>query len=80
MNVQILTPERKFFTGEAESVSFPGTDGRFEILNNHAPLISSLKEGEIRIRTNGKDTLVKIKSGFVEVLQNAINVMVEGAE
>ncbi len=80
MNVQILTPERKFFAGEAESVSFPGTDGRFEILNNHAPLISSLKEGDIRIRTNGKDTLVKIKGGFVEVLQNNINVMVEGAE
>jgi F-type H+-transporting ATPase subunit epsilon len=80
MTVEILTPEKKFFSGEAESVMLPGADGKFEILKDHAPLISSLKEGEIRIRQNGKDTSVKIKSGFVEVLNNAVNVMVEGAE
>ena len=70
MTVEILTPEKKFFSGEAESILMPGADGKFEILKDHAPLISSLKEGEIRIRQNGKDTLVKIKSGFVEVLNN----------
>ncbi len=80
MTVEILTPEKKFFSGEAESILMPGADGKFEILKDHAPLISSLKEGEIRIRQNGKDTLVKIKSGFVEVLNNKINVMVEGAK
>jgi F-type H+-transporting ATPase subunit epsilon len=80
MTVEILTPEKKFFQGEAESISFPGMDGRFEILNNHAPLISSLKEGSIRIRSNGKDTTVAIKGGFVEVLKNHVNVMVEGAQ
>ncbi len=78
MTVEILTPEKKFFSGEAESILMPGADGKFEILKDHAPLISSLKEGEIRIRQNGKDTSVKIKSGFVEVLNNKINVMVEG--
>ena len=80
MTVEILTPEKKFFSGEAESILMPGADGKFEILKDHAPLISSLKEGEIRIRQNGKDTSVKIKSGFVEVLNNKINVMVEGAQ
>ena len=80
MTFEILTPEKKFFSGEAESILMPGADGKFEILKDHAPLISSLKEGEIRIRQNGKDTLVKIKSGFVEVLNNKINVMVEGAK
>ena len=79
MTVEILTPEKKFFSGDAESIMLPGADGKFEILKDHAPLISSLKEGEIRIRQNGKDTSVKIKSGFVEVLNNKINVMVEGA-
>ncbi len=79
MTLEILTPEKKFFSGDAESVMLPGADGKFEILKDHAPLISSLKEGEIRIRQNGKDTSVKIKSGFVEVLNNKINVMVEGA-
>ena len=80
MTLEILTPEKKFFSGDAESVMLPGADGKFEILKDHAPLISSLKEGEIRIRQNGKDTSVKIKSGFVEVLNNKINVMVEGAQ
>ena len=79
MTFEILTPEKKFFSGEAESILMTGADGKFEILKDHAPLISSLKEGEIRIRQNGKDTLVKIKIGFVEVLNNKINVMVEGA-
>ena len=80
MTLEILTPEKKFFSGETESVLFPGADGKFEILKDHAPLISSLKAGEIRVRQNGKDVVVKIKSGFVEVLNNKINVMVEGAE
>ena len=52
MTVEILTPEKKFFSGEAESILMPGADGKFEILKDHAPLISSLKEGEIRIRQN----------------------------
>jgi F-type H+-transporting ATPase subunit epsilon len=80
MILEILTPEKTFFNGEVESVQMPGTDGSFEILNNHAPLISSLKNGIIRIRQNGKDSNVTITSGFVEVLQNKVNVMVESAQ
>lgn len=79
MILEILTPEKKFFTGETTSVQFPGADGKFEILNNHAPLISALKEGEIRIKQQSGDIRISIKSGFVEVLNNAVNVMVEGA-
>ncbi|MEY2829834.1 MAG: hypothetical protein RIQ33_1692 [Bacteroidota bacterium] len=78
MTLEILTPEKKFFSGEVESVLFPGTDGKFEILKGHAPLISSLKNGEIRIRQNSKDTTITINGGFVEILNDKINVMVEG--
>ncbi len=80
MTLEILTPEKKFFSGDADSVLMPGTDGKFEILKGHAPLISSLRAGEIRIRKAGKDTIVKVKSGFVEVLGDKVNVMVEGVE
>lgn len=80
MTLEILTPEKKIFSGEVESVLFPGTDGKFEILKGHAPLISSLKSGEIRIRQNSKDTVITINGGFVEVMNDKLNVMVEGAK
>ena len=47
MHLEILSPENKIFEGEVNSVIFPGSNGKFQILNNHAPLISFLKEGEI---------------------------------
>jgi F-type H+-transporting ATPase subunit epsilon len=80
MILEILTPEKKFFSGEVESVLMPGTDGKFEILKGHAPLISSLKSGEIRVSQNSKDTIITINGGFVEVLNDKVNVMVEGAK
>ena len=80
MHLDILTPEKKIFSGEADAVSFPGTAGAFQVLNHHAPLISSLKEGKIKVRTNKEERLFTIKSGFVEVLKNNVTVLVEGAE
>lgn len=80
MTLDILTPEKKVFSGEADAVSFPGTAGAFQVLNHHAPLISSLKEGKIKVRTNRNVMLFSIKSGFVEVLKNKVTVLVEGAE
>lgn len=80
MQLDILTPEKKVFSGEADSVSFPGTAGAFQVLNHHAPLISSLKEGKVKVRTKKEDLLFNIKSGFVEVLKNKVTVLVEGAE
>ena len=56
MTLEIITPEKKLFSGEVNSVKFPGTNGEFEILNNHAPIISTLSNGEIRVITNDKDT------------------------
>lgn len=80
MQLDILTPEKKVFSGEADSVSFPGTAGAFQVLNHHAPLISSLKEGKVKVRSKKEDLLFNIKSGFVEVLKNKVTVLVEGAE
>jgi F-type H+-transporting ATPase subunit epsilon len=49
MHLEIITPESKIFSGEAEAVQFPGIDGLFQVLNNHAPIISALGKGMIKI-------------------------------
>jgi F-type H+-transporting ATPase subunit epsilon len=75
--LEILTPESKIFSGEITLVSVPGTLGSFEILNNHAPLISSLGAGNIKvIDTAGQTRLFPVKRGVVECLDNQIHVLV----
>ncbi|HAE14600.1 MAG TPA: ATP synthase F1 subunit epsilon [Chitinophagales bacterium] len=80
MQVEILSPEKKVFSGEADAVQFPGTTGSFQVLNNHAAMIASLTNGTVSVKT-GKETLrFRISGGFVEVLNNVLSVLVEGAE
>ena len=80
MQLDILTPEKKVYSGEATSVTLPGTEGSFQVLNHHAPLLSSLNAGVIKFKTAGGETRVNTKEGFVEVLKNKVTVLVEGAE
>lgn len=78
MMLEILSPEQKFFSGEVESVTLPGTLGEFTVLKRHAPLISSLNQGEIKYRLkNGDEQRVAIRNGFVEVLKNHVSVCIE---
>jgi len=81
MTLEILTPERKIFSGDVYGVQLPGIGGLFEVLDRHAPMVSALKEGNLKI-LNDKNTTssYSIKSGFVEVLNNKTTVLVEGAE
>ncbi|MFZ9981849.1 MAG: ATP synthase F1 subunit epsilon [Cyclobacteriaceae bacterium] len=78
MNLEILTPEKKVFEGEVNAATFPGADGSFQVLNNHAPLISLLKDGAIEFRTKEKTEKVVITGGVVEVLQNRVIVLADG--
>jgi F-type H+-transporting ATPase subunit epsilon len=79
MTLEILTPEKKLFVGEASSVTLPGVDGLFQLLNNHAPIISALGKGTVKYKTsNGVETLA-ITGGFAECLKNKVIVLVEGA-
>jgi F-type H+-transporting ATPase subunit epsilon len=81
MNLEILTPERKLFSDEVYGVQLPGVSGSFEVLENHAALISALKSGRIKVLSDkNHSTLFEIKSGFVEVLTNRVTVLVEGAK
>lgn len=80
MILEILTPEKKIFSGEVYGVQLPGISGLFEILDKHAPLVSALKEGKLKVlNSKTNNTLFTIKSGFVEVLNNKTTVLVEGA-
>lgn len=81
MNLEILTPERKLFSGDVYGVQLPGITGLFEVLNRHAPLVSALKAGRLKVlKDKANDQVIyDIQSGFVEVLNNKVTVLVEGA-
>lgn len=78
MNLQIVTPDSSLFDGEASLVKLPGIDGSFEVLENHAPLISVLKSGELKvIKADRSEAFFSIKGGVVEVLQNKVLILVQ---
>jgi F-type H+-transporting ATPase subunit epsilon len=79
MRLEILTPDKTVFEGEVSSVTLPGTLGAFEILKDHAPIISTLEDGKITVRGNNKtEEAFLIKGGVVEVLDNKIMVLADG--
>ena len=80
MQLDILTPEKKLYSGDATSVKLPGISGSFELLDNHAPIISALTEGDISFTTKNGETKITIKDGFVECLQNRVVVLIGSGE
>lgn len=78
MQIDILSPEKNIFSGEADYVKLPGVTGSFEVLKNHAPLISALNEGVVVVRGASNLQEFKIRSGIVEVLNNKISILTEG--
>lgn len=80
MNLEILTPEKKLYSGNVYGVQLPGITGLFEVLDKHAPMVSALGKGTLKILVNKNNTeTYTINSGFVEVLNNKATVLVEGA-
>ena len=78
MKLEILTPEKKLFEGEVKSVQVPGKSGRFEMLNNHMPIVSSLNKGSIKITdSNNKTQEIKINSGVIELKNNSLIILAE---
>ncbi len=75
MQLEILTPDKSLYSGSATVVTFPGTDGEFQILKDHAALVASLKAGNIKIKTAQGEEQVAIQGGVVEVLNNKIIVL-----
>ena len=99
MTISVLTPDRTIFTGNISSVTLPGIEGSFQLLNNHAPLVSALSGGRVELvpaaggyryfneednttvdgTATGKAMAFTIDGGFVEVLNNNVNLLVQGA-
>ena len=77
MHLEILTPEKTYFSGEVESVTLPGTMGSFQVLKNYALLISSLTKGKLSFKTEGEIETMEIMDGFVEVSDNKITVCID---
>jgi len=76
--LEIISPEKLLYTGEITIVKLPGTLGSFEIMDHHAPIISTLTKGNIKIKdTNGLITYFEINGGLVEASSNQINVLVD---
>ncbi len=81
MHLEIITPDKKIFEGEVESATFPGSKGSFQVLNNHAALVSSLTKGKVSYRNSKKETSeLVVTGGVVEVLNNKITLLAEGIE
>ena len=78
MLLEIITPDKKLFSGEVKSVKLPGSAGSFGVLKNHAPLISSLKKVNVKVVDEQKHShSFPIKGGVVVVLKNKITVLAE---
>ncbi len=81
MTLEILTPEKKIFSGDVYGVQLPGISGVFEVLEKHAPIVSALKEGRLKVlKDKNATTSYNIQGGFVEVINNRATVLVEGAK
>lgn len=79
MYIEIITPDKKVFEGEVDSAIFPGSDGSFQILNDHAPMISALGKGPVVYRNKSGEYKLNVDGGVVEVLNNKITVLAEAA-
>jgi len=78
MKLTIITPDKAVYDGEVTSVTVPGSAGSFEVLKDHAPLVSTLDNGKVIIRTGKDEQTIHIKGGVVEVIQNKITLLAEG--
>ncbi len=83
MQLDILTPEHKIYSGTVYGIQLPGVEGSFEILDKHAPMIAALGKGKMKIlkdKSNHNNDVFEITGGFVEMLNNKASVLIEDAK
>ncbi len=78
MYLEIVTPAAKVFEGETHIVTFPGTDGSFQVMNDHAPMVSTLTNGRVVYKDQKGTHTVEITGGIVEVLHNKVTLLADG--
>lgn len=78
LHLTVVSPEKELFSGEVQQVTLPGSMGSFTILSQHAPIISSLQQGTlVYVTAAGEEQSIELKSGFVEMSYNQVDVCVE---
>jgi F-type H+-transporting ATPase subunit epsilon len=81
MNLVVLSPDKEIFSGAVKSVQVPGEDGGFQLLENHAAIVSSLVKGAVNVvKANGEKLSFKVDGGFVEMLNNEVSLLVSGVK
>jgi F-type H+-transporting ATPase subunit epsilon len=80
LTVSVVSPERTLFEGEAESLVAPAFDGQVGILTDHAPMLTLLGDGELRLTSAGGERKFTVSGGFLEVADNRVRVVTERAE
>ena len=75
--LEIISPEKRLFTGMVEWVMLPGAKAPFTVLYNHAPLVSILCAGDIKWKIGKEKQKMTVKSGFVEVKENKVSALIE---
>jgi F-type H+-transporting ATPase subunit epsilon len=75
MTVEIITPDKEIFSGNASLIQLPGLDGLFEILDHHAPMIAVLKKGKVKLISEGETLYFEITGGVLEVLENKVQIL-----
>jgi F-type H+-transporting ATPase subunit epsilon len=78
MVVEIISPDKEIFSGNASLIQLPGTDGSFAILENHANLMAALKKGKVKLISNDNTHYFEINGGVAEVLNNKVQVLIDG--
>ena len=79
LKVSVISPERVLFEGEATSVVAPAFDGEVGILQNHAPMMTLLGKGSLRVSGSGSDRQFQIEGGFLQVVENNVRIVTEKA-
>ncbi|MFB0947865.1 MAG: F-type H+-transporting ATPase subunit epsilon [Oceanospirillaceae bacterium] len=77
MNLEVITPDKNVFSGEVTAVTLTGKNGSFQILKDHAPMVSTLAKGDLTIESAGKSQTMIVDGGVVEVLNNKVLVLAE---
>lgn len=79
LHVSLVTPERELFAGEVDRVTAPGTEGEFGVLADHAPFMTTLKEGYVSILNDGKTRMFEVRGGFADVSPDGMTILAEHA-
>jgi len=80
IHFSLVSPERELFSGEVDQVDAPGSEGDFGVLANHAPFMTALKEGRVRVYAGGKVTEFDVKGGFADVTPEGLTILAEQAQ